>query len=119
VKRLWSLLMLLLVSGCSEDAAKVVKETVEAVRPQEHVVVQVRLDRSEMPSEEDLRVRREIEEQIEVDRIGRVLKTGAGIGYYDLEVEVDSTIDAVPRIEALLRARDLRERSMVRVAPRE
>ena len=96
-----------------------IKETVEAARPQEHVVVQVRLDRSEMPSDDDLRVRREIEEQIEVDRIGRVVKTGAGVGYYDVEVEVDSTVDAVPRIEALLRARDLRERSTVRVAPRE
>ena len=109
------MLALVFLCACGEQAAKVVKETVEAVRPKEHVVVQVRLDRSEMPSEEDLKLRREIEEEIDISRIGRVVTSSAGVGYFDLEIEVDSTADAVPKIESLLRTRGLRERSVVRV----
>lgn len=121
VNRVLGLLLLLVICGCGDEVAQVMKEGVDAVRPKEYVVVQVRLDASEPPSNEDLKLRREIEDQVEVDRIGRVEATGSGVGYFDLEIEVDSTADAVPKIEQLLRARGLRERSMVRVtnAPRQ
>lgn len=109
------LVLMLLLCGCGGDAAKVVRETVDAVRPKETVVIQVRLDASELPSEQDLALRRALEEQLEVERIGRVLRTGAGVGYFSIEVEVDKSIDAVPRIEALLRERGLRERTTVRI----
>jgi hypothetical protein len=109
------LLLLLVLTACGGNAEQVVKETVDAVRPKKTVVIQVRLDRSELPSEEDLQVRRELEEEIEVSRIGRVVTTGAGVGYFDIRVEVGSTIEAVPKIEKLLGERALRERSVVRV----
>jgi hypothetical protein len=115
LKRVIAFLVLFPVIGCGGEAVQVIKESVDAVRPKEYVVVQVRLDASEPPSDEDLKLRRELEDEIEVDRIGRVGSTGAGIGYFDLEIEVDSTVEAVPKIERLLRARGLRERSMVRV----
>jgi hypothetical protein len=110
---------LLLLAACggteSAEVNEVVKQSVDALRNKERVVVQVRLEKSKLPSDTELAERRRLEEEIEVGRIGRIITTGAGVGYYDITVEVDSSADAVPRIEAMLRAENLRERTTVRV----
>ena len=116
------LIALLLLTACGEtetaDVAKVVKETVDAAREKQRVVVHVRLVKTEMPSAEELEERRQLEELIEVDRVGQVVESSAGVGYYAITVEVDSTADAVPRIEAMLREANLRDRASVRVLGR-
>ena len=113
------LALLLTLAACggteSSEVNEVVKQSVDALRNKERVVVQVRLEKSELPSDTDLAERRRLEEEIEVGRIGRIVVTGAGVGYYDITIEVDSSADAVPRIEAMLRAENLRERTTVRV----
>jgi len=115
-------LLLLLLTACggteTADVAKVVKETVDAARQRERVVVHVRLVKTELPSSEELEERRQLEELIEVDRIGQVVESNAGVGYYAITVEVDSTAESVPRIEAMLREANLRDRASVRILGR-
>lgn len=124
VKRALVLLALLLASACGKsdvtagDAEKVVKETLSAARDKDVVKIQVRLEKTEMPSAEELELRRRIEEGIEKEGIGRVTVADAGVGHIDVSVEVDSTADAVPRIRDLLEGFGVLERATVSVDAR-
>ena len=121
MKRIVPLLLLLAACGKSEitaeDAEKVVRETLSAAQEKAVVKIQIRLEKSEMPSEEDLAFRRKIEETIEKDGIGRVTVADAGVGHIDISVEVDSTAEAVPRIRDLLESLGVIERSTVSIVP--
>ena len=121
MKRIVPLLLLLAACGRSEitaeDAEKVVRETLSAAQEKAVVKIQIRLEKSEMPSEEDLAFRRKIEETIEKDGIGRVTVADAGVGHIDVSVEVDSTAEAVPRIRDLLESLGVIERSTVSIVP--
>lgn len=101
----------LLLAACKGDerdaAATVVKETLQAVRPKQQVVIQVR--------DEDLALRNAIEDQLVTQRIGTIVERGAGKGFVSLAVEVDSTADAVPRVQAILREMQLLEKTSVQV----
>lgn len=111
----------LLSLGCgrsevtAEDAEKVVKETIAATRDQQIVKIQIRLERTEMPSAEDLELRRRIEEAIEREGIGRVVVADGGVGHIDISVEVASTADGVPRLRDLLESFGVLERSTVSI----
>lgn len=122
MKRFVVLLMLLAACGKSEvtaeDAEKVVRETLSAVQEKDTVKIQVRLEKTELPTAEELELRRRIEEAIEKEGIGRVTVADAGVGHIDISVEVDSTADAVPRIRDLLETFGVLERSTVSVASR-
>lgn len=117
----FALLLTLLLAACgetgvtAEDAEKVVKETLSEVREKETVRIQVRLDKTEMPSEQDLELRRKIEEAIDKEGIGNLKVADAGVGYIEINVEVDSTAESVPRIRDLLETFGLLERSTVRI----
>ena len=114
-------LLLILLPACgksevtAEDAEKLVRETLSEAREKEVVKIQVRLEKTEMPSEEDLALRRRIEEAIEKEGIGRIVIADAGVGHIDVSVEVDSTAEAVPRIRDLLEELGVLERSIVAV----
>lgn len=99
----------------AEDVDKVVRETLNEVRAKYLVIVQVRLDQQELPTPEELAVREGIEQRIESEHIGRVIKSTAVPGHYDITVEVDSTAESVPRIRSVLRDADVLKRSSVRV----
>lgn len=115
------LLVLLLLTACGksevtrEDAEKVIRETLSEAREKETVQVQVRLDKTEMPSDQDLELRRKIEEAIDKEGIGRLKVADSGVGYIEINVEVDSTAEAVPRIRDLLETFGVLERSTVRI----
>ena len=117
----FALLLLLLLAACgetgvtAEDAEKVVKETLSEVREKETVRIQVRLEKTEMPSDQDLELRRKIEEAIDKEGIGNLKVADAGVGYIEINVEVDSTAESVPRIRDLLETFGLLERSTVRI----
>jgi diaminopimelate epimerase len=115
-------LCLLFACGKSEitanDAEKVVRETLAEARTKDVVKIQVRLEKSEMPSAEDVELRRQIEEAIEREAIGRIVVADAGVGHIDISVEVASTADAVPRLRDLLETFGVLERSTVSVASR-
>jgi hypothetical protein len=122
MKRFVVLLMLLAACGKSEvtaeDAEKAVRETLSAVQEKDIVKIQVRLEKTELPTAEELELRRRIEEAIEKEGIGRIAVADAGVGHIDISVEVDSTADAVPRIRDLLETFGVLERSTVSVASR-
>ena len=116
------LVALLILPACgksevtAEDAAKVVRETIAGAREKAIVKIQVRLEKTELPSAEELELRKRIEEAIEREEIGRVIVADAGVGHIDLSVEVDSTFDAVPRIRDLLETFEVLDRSTVSVS---
>jgi hypothetical protein len=113
-------LLVLIACGKSEvttdDAAKVVRETLTEIREKSVVKIQVRLEKTEMPSPEDLQLRKQIEEAIEKEGIGRIKLADAGVGHFDIQVEVDSTAEAMPRIRDLLESFAVLERSTVSIA---
>lgn len=116
-------LLLLLALACgksdvtAEDAEKVVRETLSEAREKDVVKIQVRLEKTALPSAEELELRRRIEETIEKEGIGRVTLADAGVGHIDVSVEVDSTADAVPRIRDLLETFGVLERATVSIVP--
>jgi hypothetical protein len=118
------LMLSLFLFGCgesgvtTEDAAKVVKETISEIREKDVVTIRVRLEKSELPSETELAQRKQIEETIENEGIGNVSVAEAGVGWIGVSVEVDSTADAVPRIRDVLETMGLLERSTVSVGER-
>lgn len=110
------LLLLLLACDQKKEAADLVRETIDAARADDRVVIQVRLDRAELPSADDLALRQQLEERIERENVGRVVESKAEVGYYEITVEVKNTADAVPRIRAMLGEAGVLERTQVRVA---
>jgi diaminopimelate epimerase len=122
MKTVLTVLALLLACACGEksdvtakDAAAAVRETLSSARDKDVVKIQVRLEKTEMPTAEELALRKKIEEAIEREEIGRVTVADAGVGHIDVAVEVDSTVDAVPRIRELLETMGVLERATVRV----
>ena len=117
-------LFALLLAACgksdvtAEDAEKVVRETLSEAKDKDVVKIQVRLEKTEMPTAEELELRRKIEEAIEKEGIGRVVLADAGVGHIDVSVEVGSTADAVPRIRDLLESFGVLERATVSVEAR-
>jgi hypothetical protein len=106
--------LLLAASGGGErgataasDAAAGVKETVNAVRSKEQVVVRIRV--------EDTKLRDAVEDRLVLEHAGTVVERSGGAGYVLLALEVDSTADAVPRVRSILRAMDLLEKSSVEI----
>lgn len=120
----WFVVLLVLLTACgkgevtAEDAEKAAREALSAVQAKDTVKIQVRLEKTEMPTAEELELRRRIEEAIEKEGIGRVTVADAGVGHIDISVEVDSTADGVPRIRDLLETFGVLERSTVSVASR-
>lgn len=103
-----ALLLLVACKGDERDAtAAVVKETINAVRAKEQVVIKMRV--------EDVAVRDTVEDQLVAQRVGTVVERGAGAGFVSLALEVDSTADAVPRVRAILRELELLEKTSVQI----
>ena len=117
-------LFALLLAACgksdvtAEDAEKVVRETLSEAKDKDVVKIQVRLEKTEMPTAEELELRRKIEEAIEKEGIGRVALADAGVGHIDVSVEVGSTADAVSRIRDLLESFGVLERATVSIEAR-
>jgi hypothetical protein len=101
-------LLFVACKGDERDAtAAVVKETLNAVRAKEQVVIKMRV--------EDVAVRNAVEDQLVAQRVGTVVERGEGAGFVSLALEVDSTADAVPRVRAILRELELLEKTSVQV----
>jgi hypothetical protein len=106
-----TLVVALLLAACKggerDATAAAVKETYDAVRPKQLVVVKVR--------DEDVALRNAIEDQLVAQRVGTVVERAAGAGFVSLSLEVESTADAVPRVRAILRELDLLEKTSVEI----
>ncbi len=109
------LVAIILFVGCRGETADVVKRTIAETRQKTRVNVQIRLEKSDLPSPEELDQQRKMESQIEQQHIGSVVKSESGVGYYDFTVEVDDTTTAIPRIRTLLANAGLRNRSTIKI----
>ena len=102
-------------SSTASDAAALMKETIAAARPKQRVRIRVRIDRSELPNAEELQLRNALEEQIDAQRLGTIVDRGAGVGWFDVELDVDSSGDAVPKVRTILQSMELAEKSSVEI----
>ena len=109
------LVAIILFVGCQGETADVVKRTIAETRQKTRVNVQIRLEKSDLPSPEELDQQRKMESQIEQQHIGSVVKSESGVGYYDFTVEVDDTTTAIPRIRTLLANAGLLNRSTIKI----
>jgi len=109
------LVAIILFVGCRGETADVVKRTIAETRQKTRVNVQIRLEKSDLPSPEELDQQRKMESQIEQQHIGSVVKSESGVGYYDFTVEVDDTTTAIPRIRTLLANAGLLNRSTIKI----
>jgi hypothetical protein len=106
------LLLSFLALSCGGDA---VKSLIDETRAPTRVIVEIRLERPEMPSEKDLQLRRTIAEAIEHEHVGIVALSTADVGRMDLAVDVKDSVTAIPIIRDVLRKAGIEERSTIRI----
>ena len=112
------LMLILAVFACSPtpETRDAIKEVVADTKTKPRIVVQIRLLEPGYPTEKDLELRQSIEKLIEEQHIGAVVGQEAAPGHMDFTIEVDSTMDAIPRVEDILREAGVKDRSAIRVA---
>jgi len=115
------LLILAVAAGCRSEtrssAADVVKQTVDEARKKAKLNVQIRLAGNDFPTHDELALRRKLEGDVEHEHIGTVLDAGSGSGYMDFTVEVDETVNTIPKIRAILNRAGVLDRTTIRVIP--
>jgi hypothetical protein len=92
-----------------------VKRSLSEIRERPRLRIQMRLADAGTPSAADLGQRRTLEEKLEHDRIGTVVDESTGSGFIDFTIQVDSTVTAIPKIDAIVRAAGLADRTAVTV----
>ncbi|HYS54610.1 MAG TPA: hypothetical protein VER58_12705 [Thermoanaerobaculia bacterium] len=110
----WILVASFLI-GCRGESTDFIKHTLAETRQKTRVNVQVRLEKSELPSPQELDQQRKMESDIEQQAIGSVVRSESGVGYYDFTVEVDDSITAIPRLRALLANAGVLQHSTIKI----
>ena len=111
------LALILALTACSpaQETREAIKQAVGDARTKPRIVLQIRLIEPGYPTEKDLELRRAIEKKIEEQHVGAVVGQEAAEGHMDVTIEVDSTMEAIPRVEDLLREAGVKERTTIRV----
>jgi hypothetical protein len=102
----------LVLTACGRDA---VKNLIDETRAPVRVIVEIRLEQTEQPSEKDLQLRRAVADAIEHEHIGIVAMSTADVGRMNLAVDVKDSVAAIPVIHEVLRKFGIDERSTVRI----
>jgi len=115
-------LMLVLSCGANEpgvqSATEIAREVTTGMRSRARVQVSVKAS-AEDPAQEDLDLRKRIEDRIEQQNIGRLVSSGGGAGFIDITVEVDNTADAIEKIQEIVRSLDVARETSFKVLPEE
>jgi hypothetical protein len=98
------LVVLLAACGKTEPATEFLREVTTAARDKARVQMNIRAT-AEDPTPEDLALRKQIEDRIEQERLGRLVSAGAGGGYIDVVVEVDNSAAGIAQLRRI--AQDL------------
>ena len=107
-----ALLMLALVAcGRRDELSTEVRKAVAETRTKPQVAVVMQLEENE----KSLQLRQSLERQIEEQHVGLIKNEAAGPGHLDFTVEVDNTVEAIPRIREFLRRADILSKSSIRV----
>ena len=88
---------------------------IDETRAPTRIVVEIRLENTEMPNEKELKLRQQIADAIEHEHIGVVAKSTADIGHMDLAIDVKDSNKAIPVIHDVLRRFSIDDRAIVRV----
>ncbi len=91
-------------------------ERLRAEEPRPHVVVAIKLAGGGMAMREELRIRNEIEDEIEKRGIGKVDDAGSGQGVMHLQVVVADAERAAADIRDVLASAGVLERATIRAA---
>lgn len=115
-------LIFVLACGGSEpgvqSATEIAREVTTGMRTKARVQVSVKAS-AEEPTQEDLDLRKKIEDRIEQANIGRLVSAGGGAGFIDITIEVDNTADAIDKIQAIVRSLDVARETSFKVLPEE
>ena len=115
-------LILVLACGGTEpgvqSATEIAREVTTGMRTKARVQVSVKAS-AEEPTQEDLELRKKIEDRIEQDNIGRLVSAGGGAGFIDITVEVENTADAIDKIQEIVRSLDVAREASFKVLPEE
>ncbi len=113
--------ILVAAAGCrnqtTSSVSDLVKQTVAEARKKTKLNVQIRLERNDFPTHEELALRKKLENEVEHEHIGTVLDAGSGNGYMDFTVEVDETVTTIPKIRAALNRAGVLDRASIKVIP--
>jgi hypothetical protein len=101
-----SILLIAVLAACgkTEPATDFLREVTTAAREKARVQMSIRAS-AEEPTPEDLALRKQIEDRIEQERLGRLVSAGAGGGYIDVVVEVDNSSAGIAQLRRI--AQDL------------
>ena len=108
--------------GCGQNeagvqpATEVIREVTTGMRSNARVQVSVKAS-AEEPMPADIEMRKRLEDRIEAENIGRLISSSGGAGYVDIVIEVESTADAIPRIQEILREMDVARDASFKVIP--
>ena len=94
--------------GGRDEISSEVKRAVADTRTKPQVTVILQIDDDE--------VRKAVERRIEEQHIGIVKSESSGPGHLDFVVEVDSSVDAIPRIRDVIRAAGVFDKATIRVS---
>jgi hypothetical protein len=108
----------LLLAGCGkDDPTTLVRDIATEVKDKPRVQMIVKIE-NEQPNDEDLKLRKSLEDRIDNERLGRLVSSGGGSGQIDITVEVDNTADAIAKLRAIaLDAGIVRQTSFKVLAP--
>ena len=94
------LMFAFLACGKTEPATDFLREVTTAAREKARVQMSIRAS-AEEPTPEDLALRKQIEDRIEQERLGRLVSAGAGGGYIDVVVEVDNSSVGIAQLRRI------------------
>lgn len=100
MKRILPFVVILPLACGGENPTNLVRDVASQVKTRPRVQMSIRL-RGEEPTPEELDLRRQIEQRIEQDNVGRLVSTGAAAGYMDVTVEVENTADAIDQLRKI------------------
>jgi hypothetical protein len=115
LRRLPLAFCVLAAAGLNACGREAVKNLIDETRAPVRVIVEIRLEQTEQPSEKDLQLRRAVADAIEHEHIGIVARSTSDVGRMTLAVDVKNSVTAIPVIHDVLRKFGIDERSTVRI----
>ena len=104
---LWIALLAAAACGQRSEISTAVRQTIAETRSKPQLMVVMQVDDDEL--------RKSVERRIEDQHVGTIKSEAAGPGHLDFTVEVESTVEDIPRIREILKRADVLAKSTIRV----
>ena len=119
-----SAVLVVALAACGGEGAgvqapsEVIREVSTGLRQTYRVQMSVRAS-AEEPAAEDVALRKQIEDRIDAENIGRLVSSSGGAGRMEIIVEVDDTPTAISKMQNALRDLDVQRDVTFKVLPKE